>query len=784
VSDLTPGATIAWEIAALEAVGGGHEQIQRAHLAIGILSLEKLRDGPERGRALPPHVLAAAREEARQVGEILGQVGVSASELRRRLRRGLGTGDAPRTREKVSRSDAAKAAFVQADRLSGGGFVTAVHLLAALAKEPDPVLEGALERLRVEASALAEAAVAGTGVRAEGAAQPAEEARRERSSTPELDRFTRDLTRLAAAGEIGPIIGRRAVLLEVEQTLARSSKNNPLLLGEAGVGKTAIAEALAIRGAQGKDAAVLGGKRIVELSAGMLLSGTEYRGQLEERVSRIIEELKAHPEVIVFIDEIHTLVGAGRVSGGNLDIANMLKPALARGELRCIGATTLAEYRRYIEPDAALARRFVAIDVPEPTRDEALEILRGLRARWEEHHGVRIADAALAAAVDLSLRFDPERRLPDKAVDLVDLASARTRVPMLSTGLDHIAEDGATKAAAGTVTDLTIAEVLAEKRGLPLELVRSGGAGGARLLELPRFLRGRLVGQDDAIARVSRRIQVAHSDLKSRDGALAVFLFLGPTGVGKTEMARLLAEFLFGSRSDLVRLDMSEYMEEHSVAKLIGAPPGYVGHEEEGQLTSKLRTRPYSVVLLDEVEKAHPRVFDLCLQLFGDGRLTDAKGRVADARQAVFVMTSNLGSGPAREPMGFAGVQEPVPASPAALDEARRFFRPELLNRVDEIVVFRPLDREAVRGIVRPILAEIASSLRQKHHAELEVSPEAEVFLAEEGYSAANGARELQRTVDRLVGTPLSGLVLSGRLARHPHWRLVRTASGLDVRPV
>jgi ATP-dependent Clp protease ATP-binding subunit ClpC len=781
MSELTPGASVAWEIAAIEAVGAGHELIERAHLVVGILSLEKLRGAPEGARALPPQVLLAAREESRRVGEALGRLGLSASELRRRLRRGLGTGDAPRVREKVSRSEAAKDAFGQADRLAAGRPVSALHLLAALVAQPDPILSDALGRCRVEAHGLAEAVAAGLGT--DVPPPPAPDAEPERSQTPVLDRFARDLTRLAAAGQIGPIVGRRAVLLEVEQTLARSSKNNPLLVGEAGVGKTAIAEALAIRGAQGKDAAVLGGKRIVELSAGTLLGGTEYRGQLEERVSKILEELKAHPEVVVFIDEIHSLVGAGRVGGGNLDVANMLKPALARGEIRCIGATTLAEYRRYIEPDAALARRFVVIDVPEPTREETLEILRGLRARWESHHSVRIADEALVAACDLSVRFDPERRLPDKAVDLVDLASARTRVPALSTGPRSVSGDGGASTAQVTVTDLTIAEVLAEKRGLPLELVRAGGAGGARLLELPRFLRSRLVGQDSAIERVSRCLQVAHSDLKPRDGALAVFLFLGPTGVGKTETARLLAEFLFGSRSDLLRLDMSEYMEEHSVAKLIGAPPGYVGHEEEGQLTSKLRTRPYSVVLLDEVEKAHPRVLDLCLQLFGDGRLTDAKGRVADARQAVFVMTSNLGSGPAREPVGFAGGPAPSAPTSNALDEARRFFRPELLNRVDEVVVFQPLDRGAVRRILRPILDEIAASLRQKHGATLEVSPEAEAFLAEEGYSAENGARELHRTVDRLVGTPLSALVLSGRLAQHPRWLLVRTASGLDVRP-
>ena len=569
------------------------------------------------------------------------------------------------------------------------------------------------------------------------------------------------------------------------QTLARAGKSNPLLVGEAGVGKTAVVEALALRAAQGKDPAVLGGVRLVELDLGALLAGTSHRGEFEQRVERLLDEARAHPEVILFLDELHALAGAGRVGDGALDAAQLLKPALARGELRLIGATTPEDYARHVEPDAALARRFERVEVVEPSREECLEMLRGLRAKWEEHHGVALDEQALQAAVDLSLRFDPDRRLPDKAVDLVDQACARARVPLLSQMAPGTPAGEPPRAAPReAVTELLVAQVLAERCRLPLELVREGLGGGARrLMRLEAFLKERLFGQAEAVERVAQRLRLAWSGLGQRRGPLAVLLFLGPTGTGKTELARLLAEFLFGSPDELARFDMSEYMEEHSVARLIGAPPGYLGHDEEGQLTERLRARPHGVVLLDEVEKAHPRVFDLFLQVFDAGRLTDGQGRVADARHSIFVLTSNLGGEAARERLGFVAGTAPETAAAAAIEEARRFFRPELLNRIDETVVFRPLGPAEAERIVERLAAELSASLLEKHGARLRLEPEALRFLAGQGLSPAHGARELRRVFERLVTSQLSALALSGKLARCPAWRLVHDEGGVYALP-
>jgi ATP-dependent Clp protease ATP-binding subunit ClpC len=440
-----------------------------------------------------------------------------------------------------------------------------------------------------------------------------------------------------------------------------------------------------------------------------------------------------------------------------MDAANLLKPALARGGLRCIGATTIAEYRRYIETDAALERRFEKIIINEPTPEETLEILKGLRGTWEDHHHVHITDDALQAAIDLSVRFDGDHRLPDKAIDLVDKAGAHARVPLLS-----MAPRGA-KAADGEIDALSIARVLSEKIGVPLEIITGHleGMSRSRLLDMEAFLKQRVIGQDEAVERVCRRLMMANAQLTSRRGPLGVFLFLGPTGVGKTELAKTIATFLFGSADEMIRLDMSEYMEEHSTAKLIGSPPGYIGHDEEGQLTGRLRSHPYSVVLMDEIEKAHPRVFDLFLQVFDEGRLTDAKGRTADARNAIFIMTSNIASIPADNRIGFgqAGATEP---SDAMLQEVRHRFRPEFLNRIDEQIVFRQLGVDDARAILAPMIRAIQDAFHAKHRKPLVLTDEATQLVLERGYSKEYGVRHLQRMVQELVEFPLSSLVLSG----------------------
>ena len=782
---LTPGAEAAWMIAAGEAAAGGHARIEPAHLLIGALSLGKL--GPGADAAGLGVNAALVRDENGRLLQALSRSRLDPTRLRRRARSQLGRGpvEGPPSGP-LSRSLTCKAVFAAAEALAGEDRPVGVaHLLAALAEDVDTVTtriirQGAADVAQLHSALLA--AGAGPDAGPEKPPDAAPELGPVPSTTPTLDRFGRDLTALARKGELGPIIGRRREILAVLQTLARSSKNNPVLVGEAGVGKTAIVEAIAVRAAEGKDPAILGGKRIVELSVGALLGGTEYRGAFEERVQGVIAEARAHPDVIVFIDELHALVGAGRVGQGGLDAANLLKPPLARGELRCIGATTVEEYHRFVESDPALERRFEKVLVEEPDRDETLEILRGLRPGLERHHGVSLPDEALAAAVDLSVRFEPDRRLPDKAIDLVDKAAARTRLPTLSLLHPTGAREGGVPAEAPPVTPVIVARVLAEKRRLPLDIVTEtlDTGIGSRLLALEGFLRDRVLGQEEAIARVSRRLRLAFASPQGKRGPMAVLLFLGPSGVGKTETARLLAEHLFGSASGMIRIDMSDLMEEHGVSKLIGPPPGHVGHEDEGQLTGAIRTKPHALLLLDEVEKAHPRVLDLFLRLFDEGRLVDSKGRLADGRHLVVVMTSNLG-GAARPAPGLVapGPNDSLVAAP----DLRGVFRLELVNRIDEIVTFRALDADDVEMIVGRALAELTSAVERRHGVRVRVMPEAARFAAQQAALAAPGARGARRTVERLVHGPLSALVLTGKLTRHTAWAAVYDEGGIYLLP-
>jgi len=757
---LSFAAAAAWQISAQEAAAGEYTLIEVEHLLLGILSLEKLQPGGAMNE-LDPLSQKALRAETAAVEDVLGAFELDPTSLRHSVRQRLGKGTGRSAEKTVHRSPASRQVFRRAGELaSAGDEITCLHLLAAILEQPSAVVSSVLEEAGVKAGALlgsvqvmihVPAPVDGEPMKVHpGAPQEAD------SGTHFLDRYGRDLTQAAREGKLGPFVGRRQELLQIIQTLARRSKNNPVLVGEAGVGKTAVVEALAVRAAEGKDAQVLGGKRIIELNMGALVGGTKYRGEFEERLTRLLDEVRTHPEVILFIDELHNVVGAGQAEG-SMDAANLMKPALARGDLRCIGATTIAEYRLHIESDPALERRFEKIIIDEPSPEETLEILKGLRGKWEEHHQVHITDQALQTAVDLSIRFDGDHRLPDKAIDLVDKAGSRTRIPelsMLPRGTD---------AMNGEIDMLTIARVLSEKIGVPLEIVTGHleGMTRSRLLDMEAFLKQRVIGQDQAIERVCRRLMMAHAGLTQRRGPLGVFLFLGPSGVGKTELAKTIAKFLFGSTNEMIRLDMSEYMEEHSVAKLIGSPPGYVGHDEEGQLTGQLRSHSYSVVLMDEIEKAHPRVFDLFLQVFDEGRLTDAKGRTADARNAIFIMTSNIASIPADNRIGFGQVEATEP-SDAMLQEVRHRFRPEFLNRIDEQIVFRALSMDDARVILAPMIRAIQEAFLAKHGKPLVLTDEALQLILERGYSQGYGVRLLQRTVQELVEFPLSSLVLSG----------------------
>ncbi|KDA55004.1 protein disaggregation chaperone [Thermoanaerobaculum aquaticum] len=681
-----------------------------------------------------------------------------------------------------------------------------------------------------------------------------------------LKQYSRDLTELARAGKLDPVIGRDEEIRRVMQVLTRRTKNNPVLLGEPGVGKTAIAEGLAQRIATGDVPEVLKNRRIVALDMGALIAGTKYRGEFEDRLKAVIKEVvDSQGEVILFIDEIHTLVGAGAAEGA-MDAANLLKPALARGELRCIGATTLSEYRKYIEKDAALERRFQPVMVSEPTVEETIAILRGLKERYEVHHGVRITDGALVAAAQLSHRYITDRYLPDKAIDLIDEAASRLRIEIdsLPTEIDQkeralvkleiekralakesdpqaqerraqvekaIAElseeiagmkaswqrekqliarirelkerletlreaaeraerEGDLERAAqlrygeipatqkelaqasdelkahqqthGTflaeeVTEEAVAQVVARWTGIPVaKLLESEKS---KLLAMETRLRQRVVGQDEAIRAVSEAVRRARAGLKDPNRPVGSFLFLGPTGVGKTELARALAEFLFDDERAMVRLDMSEYMEKHSVARMIGAPPGYVGHEEGGQLTEAVRRRPYSVVLLDEVEKAHPDVFNVLLQILDDGRLTDGKGRTVDFRNTVIIMTSNIAS----HIIGSFSEADRERMMAAVEAELKRTFRPEFLNRIDEVLVFHKLSMEHLRQIVRIQLSRLNQLLADRR-IHIEADDAALEFLAREGYDPEFGARPLKRTIQRLVQDPLARMILAGEV--------------------
>jgi ATP-dependent Clp protease ATP-binding subunit ClpC len=562
-----------------------------------------------------------------------------------------------------------------------------------------------------------------------------------RMPTPLLDKYGRDLTAQANGGKIGPAIAREREIRALARTLARNKKNNPLLLGDAGVGKTAVVEGLAYAIHEGTAPKSLLHRRVVQIEIGTLVAGTSLRGQFEERLIGIVDEVKNAGNVILFIDEIHTIVGAGDTIDSNLDAANILKPALARGELICIGATTHEEYRRAIAQDPALDRRFRTIDIEEPTQADTLAILSGQRKKLEDHHGVIIRPEALEAAVSLSVRFLPDRRLPDKALDLLDEACTRVIIRTLSPDENIGVPD---------VQVENIAAVLSDWTGIPVNDLTKDEK--RRLSGLEEALQQRVIGQDDAVTTVSDAIKTSRAGLGDPHRPIGVFLFLGPSGVGKTELARALAEFLFGSDDAMMRLDMSEFHDAHTVARLIGAPPGYKDTQRGGQLTDGLRRRPYGVVLLDEVEKAAPEVFDIFLQVFDEGRLSDAHGRHVDARHSVFIMTSNIGTEETGKQLGFGSREDQLPDYSSYLS---RFFRPEFLNRVDEVITFRALNPLVLSRILDLKLKELHERLgRQK--LKLELADDARELVLRKGYDPINGARPLQRMIERMITRPLS----------------------------
>ena len=664
--------------------------------------------------------------------------------LRKRVQ---GGGSAPLPEEMVP-TPRCREVFELATRIASSAGVTRVEpafLMEAILREGRSVPVRLMRAFDMDVASLQEP------LRREPAPQP--------TPTPLLARYGRDLTAMAQRGQLSPVIGRNAEMDLLAQVLLRKNKNNPVLVGEAGVGKTAVVEGFAQRLLLPSCPEPFRGRRIIELSIGSLVAGTKYRGEFEERLLGIQKEVAAHTEVILFLDEIHSLVGAGATGGGDsLDASNILKPALARGELRCVGATTIEEYRQHIERDPALERRFEKILLEEPSPEDALEILTQLRASLEAHHEVEITSEALAAAVELTVQHVRDRQLPDKALDAVDQSCARKRLRRYA--------DPAASATAGTTADpgpirveeSDVANTVSQWTGIPLE--RISGEAAKHLLNLEDDLRELVIGQDEAVRAVTRTVLTAKAGLSEPDRPLGVFFFAGPTGVGKTHLAKCLAQVLFGDAKRLVRLDMSEYMEPHAVSNLIGAPPGYVGHEREGSLIAALRTHPHCIVLLDEIEKAHPKVFDLFLQVFDEGRLTGTQGKTADFTQAVVILTSNINpSPPERTPVGFQAGEQPEPEPRDPRDALLEHLRPELVNRIDAVVPFNHLGEDTLRRIIDRNIAGI-EKLLEARHVRLELDDAVYAHLLELGDSATYGARELGRLVDQHIRQPLAAEIL------------------------
>ncbi len=804
MDNFTPRAQQVLQLARKEADRFNHGYVGTEHILLGLIAL---------GHGVAVNALQA--------------LGIDLASVRLEVEKAVGTGPETKTIGNIPFTPRAKkvlALSASEARGLGHSYVGTEHVLLGLLREGEGIAARVLENLGVDLDETRYEIMKTLDPDYDPAAEGEFEEDEERdapsmggqqrgkgkSKTPALNTFGRDLTKLARDGELDPVIGRKDEIERVIQILCRRTKNNPVLLGEAGVGKTAIAEGLAQIVNDGSVPDLLIDKKVITLDLALMVAGTKYRGQFEERIKAVMDEIRKEKNIILFLDELHTIVGAGSAEG-TMDAANIIKPALSRGELQCIGATTLKEYRKYIEKDAALERRFQTVNVKEPTVEDAVEIMKGLRVKYEEHHHAQFTDEALVAAVECSSRYLPDRFLPDKAIDLIDEAGARARIGSMSRppelkkleedihsfekkkndaiheqkfedaanfrdqerqskeNLDQLLDEWRKQRDENrsVVTDEDIMIIVSKWTGIPV--MKMGEKEMERLLRIEEVVGEQVVGQQEAVGAISRALRRSRADLKDPKRPIGSFIFLGPTGVGKTLLAKTLAEFMFDDPESFIQIDMSEYMEKHNASRLVGSPPGYVGHEEGGQLTERVRRRPYSVVLFDEVEKAHPDVMHMLLQIMEEGRLTDSLGRSVDFRNTVVIMTSNLGAQEVKKAgaLGFAPTNEEVDyqkLKEMMMGVAKKTFKPELLNRLDDMIVFRELNREDLETIINLELANIQNRVLGRN-IELKITKPAREFLLEKGFDKAYGARQLRRTVERYLEDPLAEEILRSQIS-------------------
>ncbi len=803
MDNFTPRAQQVLQLARKEADRFNHGYVGTEHILLGLIAL---------GHGVAVNALQA--------------LGIDLATVRMEVEKAVGTGPETKTIGNIPFTPRAKkvlALSASEARGLGHSYVGTEHILLGLLREGEGIAARVLENLGVDLDETRYEIMKTLDPDYDPASEGEFEDDNERdapplgpqqrgkaaSKTPALNTFGRDLTKLAKDGELDPVIGRKDEIERVIQILCRRTKNNPVLLGEAGVGKTAIVEGLAQAVCEGTVPDLLIDKKVITLDLALMVAGTKYRGQFEERIKAVMDEIRKEKNIILFLDELHTIVGAGSAEG-TMDAANIIKPALSRGELQCIGATTLKEYRKYIEKDAALERRFQTVNVKEPSVEDAIEIMRGLRAKYEEHHHAQFTDAALKAAVECSSRYLPDRFLPDKAIDLIDEAGARARIGSMSRPpelkkleedihafekqkndaihqqkfedaanfrdqerqakekLEKLLEEWRQQRDENrtVVTDEDIMVVVSKWTGIPV--MKMGEKEMERLLRIEDVVGQQVVGQQEAVGAVARALRRSRADLKDPKRPIGSFIFLGPTGVGKTLLAKTLAEFMFDDLESFIQIDMSEYMEKFNASRLVGSPPGYVGHEEGGQLTERVRRRPYSVVLFDEVEKAHPDVMHMLLQIMEEGRLTDSLGRSVDFRNTVVIMTSNLGAQEVKKAgaLGFAPANEEVDyqkLKDLMMQIAKKTFKPELLNRLDDMIVFRELNRKDLETIIDLELGNIQNRVLGRN-IELKIEETARELLLEKGYDKAYGARQLRRTVERFLEDPLAEEILRGHI--------------------